>query len=398
MSIEYIKTHSAAKKILPAGEELHKKIADTTTTAKLVVGGTLGPGGGPVAIERQEYNLPPLVTKDGVTVFKSLGFEDPFQQAILELIREPSIRTANEAGDGTTTATILQDGFYRFTRKYCRENPSVPPIRVIKQIEDTLRNKILPLIENLTIPCDFNTQEGRDLLLKVAKLSANGDQELAEAVLKCFDICGHEGNVTIVEANGKPGIEVEKIEGYPIPSGYEESCSRYYPSFITDQGTQRVVYDKPIFILYFGRVTDIQTCLPILEKIQDGFRSEYLKAFNVVFMATGFSDSVLATFSQITQTADNFNICPLVAPQTAVVNSQKHFLDDIAAVVDGLVFDPTTLPLSEMQLEHLGNIKKVSTVDGMGVTDVIYETKGVKTFESGRYRSSVVGYADEEMK
>jgi chaperonin GroEL len=393
MQVQHVKTHSAHKQILPAGEKLDQIIARTLDIIVRVVGGTLGPGGGPVAIERQEYGVPPLLTKDGVSVFKSLGFENAIAQTVFELIRDASVRTANEAGDGTTTATILAEAFYRNTKKYCQNNPTIPPIQVIRDIENILKDRILPLIKKLTLECDFNTEEGKARLLGVANLSANGDMELAQKVLECFDICGDEGNVTIVEDTGKPEVKVEKIKGYPITSGYEESCSRYYPNFINDAGKQLVVYDDPVFILYFGRVNDIQTCFDILNKIQEAKTDKYLKTSNVVFIATGFSESVLGSFSQIAITASNFNICPLVAPITAVPNSQKHFLDDIAAVVDCQIFDPLTKPLSGMELTDLGNCE---TYDDPETLQPAYKPRGVKLFESGRYRSSIVGFASEE--
>src|ERR1035437_9233412 len=96
--MDTIKAKSASKVVVCKSDYLEKKILDTMATISKIVGGTLGPGGHPVLIERQEYNLPPLVTKDGVTVFRSLGFQDPIQQAILEAARDASVRTAQEAG------------------------------------------------------------------------------------------------------------------------------------------------------------------------------------------------------------------------------------------------------------------------------------------------------------
>ena len=388
--MEYIKTKSASKLVYTKSELLDNLIAKTTATCAKIVGGTLGPGGHPVIIERQEYNIPPLVTKDGVTVFRSLGFTHPVSQACLELLRDTSVRTASEAGDGTTTATILADAIYRFTRAYCNDNPTVPGIQVIRTINKILKNTLLPAIDRLRIVCDFGTEEGKALLAGVAAISGNGDKELADAVMKCFEICGDEGNVTIIESTGPSGYEVEKIEGYPVASGYEKSCAKFYPMFINEPGTQKVIYEKPVFVLYFGRIIDIQTILPMLQMLQQAWNEKYLESPNVVLVATGFSENVLANLANMAVRPDNINVFPLATPDdVAVQNAQRHFLDDLAAVTGTEVFDPLTKPLSDARLIDLGNLVK----DDEGM----YRPLGVKFFEATRYRSTVVGHCDDEI-
>jgi chaperonin GroEL len=395
--METIKTHSASKVVIPKSPALEKSVLDTMQTVSQIVGATLGPGGHPVLIERQEENLPPFVTKDGVTVFRSLGFQNAVQQCILEAARDASVRTAQEAGDGTTTATILSEAFVRYTTKFCKENPTIPPIRVVKTIQKLYQNVIATEIQqNLTIECNFSTEEGKKRLHSVAKISANGDTELADSVMKCFEITGDAGNVTIVESTGPTHYEVEKIEGYPITSGYEESCAKFYPAFINDPGTQRVVLEKPIFLLYFGRISDFQTVVDILEKLQDAFAGHYLDAHNIVLMATGFSESVLANLASIFVRADNINVLPLVVPKTAVLNSERHFLDDVAAVTGSVVFDPLTKPLSEAVFEDFGNLKKETQV-ASGADIEVYVPMEIKSFECGRYRSTIIGHCNEDI-
>ena len=95
--MEYQKAQSVAKSITPKGEKLDRVVLNTMKTISDIVGATLGPGGRQVLIERQEHNLPPMVTKDGVTVFRSLGFDDPAAQSIMESARDASVRTASGA-------------------------------------------------------------------------------------------------------------------------------------------------------------------------------------------------------------------------------------------------------------------------------------------------------------
>ena len=113
--MEYKKVQSPAKTIVTRKQGLNEKVLKTLEVISDIVGSTLGPGGQAVLIERQEYSMPGLVTKDGVTVFRSLGFTDPVAHSIMESARDAAVRTVGEAGDGTTTATILAEALARYT-------------------------------------------------------------------------------------------------------------------------------------------------------------------------------------------------------------------------------------------------------------------------------------------
>ena len=387
--METIKTKSAAKVVLPRGPELEEKILHTMKTISTVVGGTLGPGGHPVLIERQEHGLPPIITKDGVTVFRALGFQDPIGHCIMETARDASVRTANEAGDGTTTAAILAEAFVRLVKSYCKANPTVPPQQVIREIQRIYDEVLEPEIKSLSIKCNLDSKKGRKLLESVATISGNGDRDLAKAVMECFDICGDEGNVTILESSGPFGYEVEKIEGYPIPMGFEESCAKFYPAFINEPATQRIVLEKPAFLLYFGRLNDIQTTLGILEKFAEAWKNKYCEVFNLVLVATGFSENVLASLATNMVDPTTVNIVPLAVPQSPIPNGQRFFLDDLAAVTDAVVYDPITNPLVNATFDGIGNIAKDE--------QDIWKVRSVRTFECSRFRSTIVGFASEEV-
>jgi chaperonin GroEL len=358
-------------------------------TISTVVGGTLGPGGHPVLIERPEYGLPPIVTKDGVTVFRALGFQDPVAHSIMEAARDTSVRTADEAGDGTTTAAILAEAFVRLVKTYCQKNPTVPPRQVIREIQKIYSEVLEPEIKKLSIKCNLETRKGHKLLEAVACLSGNGDKDLAKAVMECYDICGDDGNVTLIESSGPFGYEVEKVEGYPIPMGYEESTQRYYPMFINEPATQRIVLEKPGFILYFGRVNDIQTLLSLLTKLGEAWKGEYLTVHNFVIVATGFSEAVLASLATNMAYPDTIKFIPLAIPLSPVHNGQRLFLDDLAAVTGAKVFDPITAPIGDIEgFEGVGNLK----ID----TNQVWQPQGVRAFECSRFRSTIVGFADED--
>jgi chaperonin GroEL len=389
--VEYQKAKSASKIVIPRSNELDSEILHTAKIIADIVGGTLGPGGRPVLIERPEFGLAPTVTKDGVTVFKALGFPSAVRQLFLESARDCASRTAQEAGDGTTTSTILFEALTRLTLEFCRSNKAWSPQRVVSLIQRAFAEVLEPAIEKAAIRSDLSTPEGRRRLRAVAEVSANGDSELADAVLSCYEICGDDGNVTIVDATGKRSYLVEKIDGFPISMGYEHSCGRYAPIFVNRTETQQAVLDKPIFLLNFGRISDIQSVAPILVKLQDALSAGYLKTPNVVLVATAFGEQVLTSLAQNWSNSTSLNIFPLLTPNDSPVhNAQRQFMDDLAAVTNAVVFDPMTHPIDQALFEEIGNLKQNFDTEN-------WEPGNVRQVEIGRYRTTILGFSDEEV-
>jgi chaperonin GroEL len=378
MSMTYRKVKSASKSVLTRGPILEAKVLNTMKTVSNLVGATLGPGGNSVLLERQEHGLPNFVTKDGVTVFRSIGFQDPVAHAIMESARDASVRTASEAGDGTTTATILAYSIVKNISEYCKKNPHVSPQKVIRKLQRYFRDTIEPTIRSCSIAVEHGTPEGDKLLWNVAKLSANGDGDLADAVIECLDLVGDKGNVTITEISGPTAYEVERIEGFPVNVGYEDSCGRFYAKFINDPGNQRVYVEKPIFLLFHGRVTDIQSIIFIMERIGMEWQANGFN-HNVVLIASGFSESVLAQLAMNWSEPTTINVYPLLAPMNAIPNSQYDFMMDVAAITGAKIFDTLNYPLprthEEISLDDLGS--------------------KIESFESTRFRSTIVGQCDE---
>jgi chaperonin GroEL len=376
--METKKVKSTGKEMMVKGSSLEAKVLNTMQTISALVGATLGPGGSSVLLERQEHNIPNFVTKDGVTVFKSIGFQDPVAHAIMESARDASIRTANEAGDGTTTATILAYSIVKNISAYTKAHPEVSPQRVIRELQAYFRDVIEPTITAESIPCDSSTDEGKEMLHNVAKLSANGDEPLADAVMEALALVGDRGNVTITEISGPSAYEVERIEGYPINSGYEDSCGRFYNKFINDPGAQRVYMEKPVFVLVHGRIIDIQQIIFIMERIGMAWQTDGFN-HNVVLVATGFSESVLGQLAANWMSAETLNVYPIIAPMNAIPNSQYDFLLDLSAVTGAKIYDALNNPLprthEELNLADLGH--------------------GVDAFEATKFRSTVLGQCDE---
>lgn len=371
--METQKAKSVGKEVYVSGKQLDTLILNTMQQISKLVGATLGPGGKPVLIERYEHDLPPIITKDGVTCFRALGFKDSTKQVILEAARDAAVRTASEAGDGTTTATILAESIVKYMNEYCQKNPKVSPQKIVRYCEKLLKEEIAPFIHSLAIKVNFDSKKGKQLLWDVAKISANGDTELADAVMKCYEIVGDEGNVTITESSGSSHYEVEQIDGYPVNIGFEESCVKWYNKFINDAGNQRVYLDNPIFILYYGKWTEIQTAQLLLEKIGQAWGSQVLKKFNVVFVASGFSDSVLTQLAINMACPTSINVYPLLIPQFPSRNGQFMFLQDLSAITGAKIFDMMNNPLNDGDLQDLG--------------------PGIRAFEATRFRSNLIGHA-----
>jgi len=373
--VEYQKIKSVSKVVQTRGPALEKTILATMRTIADLVGGTLGPGGRQVLIERYEHDLPPIVTKDGVTVFRAMGFEDPSAHCVLEAARDAAVRTASEAGDGTTTATILAEAIVRRAKIFCEANPRVSPQKVVRVLEQTFRDVIEPVIRSASRTADLSVPEGRSLLQSVAYVSANGDRELAQAVIQCFDLVGDDGNVTISEVSGPSGYEVDKLEGFSVPIGYEESCGKFAPKFVNDVANQRIMLERPGFILYHGRLSEIQTLLPLLEQLGVEWQSNG-GPHNFVVFATGFSEQVLTHLAFNFPEAGSMNILPVLIPQSPFPNGQLHFLQDIAAITGAKILDSLSNPIDKATPSDLG--------------------PGVEHFECSRFRSSIVGKSASE--
>lgn len=374
---EIAKSKTAAKTITYNQKKLKSIVLETVHRTSALVGSTLGPNGKVVLIERQE-NLGPYSSKDGITVFNSMAFADPTAQVVLEAARDSSSKTNVEAGDGTTTATILAESLIRNGFEYLEKNPRLSAQKIMRELEKSFENIIMPFIKTNAIK--ITTENQSDLTRKVALISTNNDSEMTDAVMKCFDMVGSNGQVTILESPGVGGYGVEKIDGYPIARGFEDSCGRFLEEFINDRSNYRTILEKPKFILYNGKVTDINPLLPIFEKIGDASDSQQhgkdAMSSNVVLIAHGFSENVLATLAANFKASHTINVIPVLSQMTYQANSPYHFLLDLAAFTGATVFDPLSKPLPTATLRDLG-------LDTM------------KSFEFNRYKSLIIGDPDE---
>lgn len=337
------------------------------------VGRTMGPGGRNILIESDYPGIPNKNTKDGVTVFKSLGYIDSYKHLITEQARDVAQRTASEAGDGTTTATVLSNAIIQNIFEFCEKNPRYSPQRAARRIKKVAENLLAPYIAERAIAI---TEENKHMLKMVAKISANGDEDMADAVIQAFEEIGYgdASHVTIREVSGKTGYKVERIDGFPIPMGYEDSIGKLHTAFINDQANQRCYMEKPLFLLFDGQVNDIVNILPIINGLGKKYVEEGNSDYkNLVIVAHGFSEAVLTTLAFNFADPGTINVLPLVTPRHQFVNAELQFLMDLSAFTGAKVFGLKD-PVSQATMEDLG-----------GKMDF---------FEAYRFRSTVVGDPD----
>jgi chaperonin GroEL len=352
---------------------LEDLIVSTVDKIDNIVGSSLGPGGRPCLIESDLPGIPNKNTKDGVTIFKSLGSDNAYEHLIIEQTRDAAIKTVNEAGDGTTTATIISAALIKNLFNFCKEHRRYSPQKVTRNIAKLLKSDMLPFIKKSSIKIN---NKNKDLLFKVATISANGDKEMAEAVMEAFDKVGYGSgsHVTIQELSGPSGYKVELVEGFPIEKGYEESIGKFHPAFINDQAHQRCTLDKPLFILFDGNITDIVQISDILQKIGQEYVSGNSDFANVVIVAHKFSDQVLTNLSYNFPNPNTINVVPLATPLTPIVNGQLQFLMDLSAFTGATIFGMNK-PISEALPEDLGT--------------------GMEKIEIYRFRTTIVGDPEE---
>ena len=370
---QYQKPKSASKILVPAGQTLKKKIFKTTKLISEVVGATLGPNGRTILIERAEPGLAPGQTKDGVSVIRSFTMEDPVEQVILEVFRDMAVRTVTEAGDGTTTSVILGGAILEKLNQYLEKNPKVSAQYAARELNKYCSDTILPYINKSALKVKLDNYD--NVLLKVAKVSTNGDSDLSEAVLEAFRLVGDSGHIHLVEEPGADGLEVSKTEGYAFDSGFEKSLGMFSNEFINDHDSNRIVMDNPHILLIDGKVLDLNPIIPFLSMLETEYQKGTISA-NIVIMAHGFSKETVANLAKFSKMANAIRVLPCITPADMLVNSQYEFLRDIAAFTGGTVFNSLNRPIHSASLQDLG--------------------KPAASFECQRYRSVVHGAGNEQ--
>jgi len=386
--MSYKKVKTAGKMFNSDPTFLRNKTLATMKKISQIVGSSYGVGGLVTLIESELPNIPNKMTKDGVTIFENLGSDDSFEHLIIEQARDAASRTASEAGDGTTATTIISEAMIRHLFNFCMVHPKYSPQKAMREINKAVKEFVVPLIQKNSIHINENNM---DLLRQVATVSANGDSDMANAVMEAFDKVGFSdsSHVTIQELSGPSGFEVDHITGYPIAAGYEESCGRFFQTFITDKGNNTVLLDNPKFLLFDGAVTDLTRFYRIIDYFGSRYAAGDTDFKNMVLVAHGFSESTLLELSFNMADGKSLNVVPMRTPMNQILNSQTEFLHDIAAFTGAKVMG------MEFNIQEI--FERMDRGDADAELELIkcFGTSSMDRIEIQRFRATLVGQPEE---
>jgi chaperonin GroEL len=315
---------------MDAREELRKGVDQLANAVKV----TLGPRGRNVIIDKK-YGAP-QITKDGVTVAKEIELECPFENMGAQLVKEVASKTNDDAGDGTTTAIVLAQSIINVGLKNVTAGAN--PMDLKRGIDKAVA-KVVECIREQAI------EIGDDLkkIENVAKISANGDENIGRLVAEAMEKVGKEGVITIEEAKG---IEtyVDVVEGMQFDRGYIS------PYFVTDPENMETVFEDPYILIHDEKISAIKDLLPILEKeIQTGKP--------LLIIAEDVESEALTTLV-VNRLRGSLKVAAVKAPGFG--DRRKEMLEDIAILTGGTVIsEEKGLTLESATLDMLGRAEKV---------------------------------------
>ena len=340
------------KKIVFSSEAREELLKGVNKLADAVVA-TLGPSGRNAIIEQDQGN--PVSTKDGVTVAKSIDLEDRVENIGAQLVKQASIKTADQAGDGTTTSTLLAREIYK--QGIERMTSAVNAVDIKRGIDDAVEKTVEFLKEYSK---DITDEEQ---LKQVATISANNDIEVGELISTAMDKVGRDGVITIEESRtGETYLET--VEGMQFSRGYKS------PYFVTDNNTMQAVLRDPLILIVDKRLNQVKEILPILEAVSQQNKS-------LVLIADDIDGEALSTLV-VNKMRGILQAVAIKAP--AFGDRKKAMLEDIAVLTGGTVISPEKgMRLDKFDSAWLGTAKKVvvgketaTIIDAQGEEEAIH--------------------------
>ena len=347
------------------GTELKEKLLQGIEKLNQSVSSTLGPGGRTVLIREQNGEV--KVTKDGVTVAKAFHkLEDDIEDLGAQLVKQVSIKSANEAGDGTTTSTLIATELVKQGLKEIRQG--VNAVEIKNEI-DNIVNQIVEEIKELAT--DVSSEEQ---IKQVATISGNNDSEVGNLIAEAIDKVGREGIVTIEESkSGETTLEV--VEGMQFDRGYKS------PYFVTNNTTMQAVLDNPYILLYDGRISTAQELLQVLTKANSENRP-------LLIVAEDIGDEALATLI-VNKMRGIVQVCAVKAPDFG--ERKTLILEDIAILTGGQVISKDKgLKLDKLTTQQLGQY--------LGSTRLVTVSKEDTTIIDGKGEEKALANRAMEIK
>jgi len=343
-----------AAKTIKFKEEARQKILKGVRTLTDAVKVTLGPKGRNVIIDKSFGT--PHITKDGVTVAKEIELEDKFENMGAQMVKEVASKTADKAGDGTTTATVLAEAIYAEGLRNVAAGAN--PLDLKRGMEKALK----VIVQELTKKS--KKIEDRQEIAQVATISANNDTEIGEIIAQAMEKVGRDGTITVEEGKGFE-TELEVVKGMKFDRGYVSSY------FITNAETQECILEEAYVLIYDKKITSIKEIIPLLQAVVESGRP-------ILIIAEDIEGEALATLV-VNRIRAGLKVCAVKAPGFG--DRRKALLQDIAILTGGeLISEEIGLKLETTTLEQLGRVKKAvltkdftTLVEGAGSKSAIQD-------------------------
>lgn len=342
-----------SKKII-FSKDARNQLADGVDKLAEAVTATLGPSGRNVIIEQKMGN--PISTKDGVTVAKSIELEDTVENIGAQIVKQAAIKTAEQAGDGTTTSTLLAQSILNEGLDKLKKGSNAVDIKrgIDKAVKDT--------VDYLVEQSKDITDEGQ--LKQIATISANNDTEIGELISTAMDKVGSDGVVTVEES--KTGeTYLETVEGMQFNRGYKS------PYFVTDNSTMTAVLQNPFILITDKRLNQVKELLPILEAVSSSGKS-------LLVIADDIDGEALSTMV-VNKMRGILPIAAVKAPDFG--DRKKAMLDDIATLTGGTVVSQEKgMRLDKFDINWLGKATKVTVnKDATTIIDALGEEEAINS-------------------
>jgi len=334
---------------IDARDQLKKGVDELANAVKV----TLGPKGRNVILEKK-FGAP-HITKDGVTVAKEIELEDSFQNLGAQLVKEVASKTGDDAGDGTTTATVLAQSIVSVGMKNVAAGAN--PMDLKRGIDKAVE----AVVENIKSQSRI-VDDNYDKIEQVAAVSANNDAKIGKLIADAMRKVSKEGVITIEEAKGTQ-TTIEVVEGMQFDRGYIS------PYFVTNTEKMEVEFEKPYILIHDKKISNLKELLPVLEPAVQSGRPLLVIAEDV--------ESEALTTLVVNRLRASLKICAVKAPGFG--DRRKEMLEDIAILTGGTVIsEEKGIKLENATLEMLGSAEKITVdkdnttiVNGAGNKDAI---------------------------
>ncbi len=338
-------------------DEARREILEGVEQLSRAVKVTLGPKGRNVVIDKKFGS--PTVTKDGVTVAKEVELEDQYQNMGAQMVKEVAEKTSDNAGDGTTTATVLAEAIYREGLKNVTAGAN--PMALKRGIEAAV-DAVVAKISKMSTKIDLKNLKEVE---QVACIAANNDEVIGKNIAEAFEAVGKDGVITVEESKTLK-TELKLVEGMQFDQGYLS------PYFSTDMEKMECVLEDPYILCYEKKIGNIKDILPLLEKVAKAGRP-------LVIISEEVEGEALATLV-VNNIRKTLSCAAVKAPGYG--DRRKAMLEDIAILTGGkAITEDLGIKLENLELSDLGRAKKVK-IDKENTT--IVEGAGKKSEIQGR--------------